>query len=122
MLIKNIKLGWTTTNDIDKARSFFVDKLGLKQTDYNEEFGWLELQTEDSGFTVGVGKKTDKSPYQPGHNIILTMTVDNIESAKKQLEDKGVKFTTDIYEVPGHVKLVDFVDDDGNVYQLVQNI
>ncbi len=115
-----MKLGWTTVNDIDKARSFFVDKLGLRQKDYNEKFGWLELQAEDGGFTLGIGKKTDQSPYQPGHNIILTLTVEDIEAAKKQLEDKGVSFTTEIYEVPGHVKLVDFLDEDGNTYQLAQ--
>jgi len=120
MLIKDMKLGWTTVSDINKARSFFVDKLGLKQTDFNEEFGWLELQAEDKGFTLGIGKKNDQSPYQPGHTIILTMTVDDIASAKKQLEEKGIKFATKIYEVPGHVKLVDFLDDDGNVYQLAQ--
>ena len=122
MLIKDMKLGWTTVGDISKARSFFVDKLGLKQTEFNEEFGWLELQAEDSGFTLGIGTKSDQSPYQPGHNVILTMTVDDIAAAKKQLEEKGVKFATDIYEVPGQVKLVDFLDDDGNVYQLVQSL
>ncbi len=120
MLIKNIKFGWTTVSDIDKARSFFVDKLGLRQTDFYEEAGWLEMQAEDSAFTLAVSKKKEESPYQPGHNIILTMTVDNIEAAKKQLEEKGITFTTEIYEVPGQVKLVDFRDDDNNAYQLVQ--
>lgn len=121
-MIKDIKLGWTTTNDIAKARSFFVDTLGLKETDFNEKFGWLELQAKEGGFTLGIGQKNDHSPYQPGHNTILTFTVDDIKSAKSELEGKGVKFATDIYEVPGHVKLVDFVDNDGNVYQLVQQL
>ena len=54
--------------------------------------------------------------------MILTFTVDDIEAAKKELEEKGVKFKTDIYEVPGHVKLVDFVDEDNNTYQLAQHL
>ena len=123
MLIKNMKLGWTTVSDIDKTRSFFIDKLGLKETDYNADYGWLEVQAEDEGFTLGLGRKNEENmPYQPGHNVILTMEVDDIVAAKKLLEEKGVAFKTDIYEVPGHVKLVDFVDDDNNVYQLVQTL
>ncbi len=123
MLIKNMKLGWTTVSDIDKTRSFFIDKLGHKETDYNADYGWLEVQAEDEGFTLGLGRKNEENmPYQPGHNVILTMEVDDIVAAKKLLEEKGVAFKTDIYEVPGHVKLVDFVDDDNNVYQLVQTL
>ena len=122
MLIKNMELGWTTVSDIDKARTFFVDKLGLRQTRYNKEFGWIELQAEDEGFKLGLGQKNDHSPYQIGHNVILTFTVENIEAAKKELEEKGVEFVTDIYEIPSHVKMADFVDEDGNAFQLAQTL
>jgi len=122
MLLKNMKLGWATVANVEKTRSFMVDKLGLTEVDFNKDFGWLEVQAEDKKFTLGFGGVHQDSPYKPGNNAIITFGVEDIEAAKAELEKKGVIFTTDIYDIPGHVKMADFVDEDKNMYQLAQEL
>lgn len=120
MAIKNIGLSWISISDMRKAREFFVDKLGLKVNTDSAEYGWLELQGKDGGIEFGVGTYAEGCPIQAGHNAVVTFTVDNIEETKKDLESKGVKFMGGIEEIPGHVKMATFADEDGNVFQLAE--
>ena len=120
MAIKSMSLAWISASDMKKAKTFFADKLGLKVTTDSAEYGWLELQGKDGGFTMGVGKADAQNPIKAGQNAVICFDVDNIEETKKELEAKGVKFMGNIEEVPGHVKLATFADEDGNVFQLAQ--
>ncbi len=120
MAIKSIGLAWISTADIKKAKAFFTDKLGLQVTTDSAEYGWLELEGKDGGMTLGVGASTPENPVKAGHNAVVTFTVDDIVATKKDMESKGVAFMGGIEEIPGHVKLATFADEDGNVFQLAQ--
>jgi len=122
MKIKNISLAWIATSDIAKAKSFFGETLGLQVSDDSQDQGWLELRAKDDSFTLGIGAVNDEhqnSPIEPGHNAVITFTVDDIESAKKELEAKEIS-VYDIIEIPGHVKMSFMQDFDGNLFQIVQ--
>jgi len=120
MAIKSMSLAWVTASDIKKAKAFFADTLGLDLTTDSAEHGWLELKGKDGGFTLGVGMSSPECPSKAGQNAVVCLDVDNVEETKKDLESKGVKFLGDIQEVPGHVKLALFADEDGNLFQLAQ--
>lgn len=120
MAIKSMSLAWISTADIKKAKTFFTEKLGLQITTDSAEYGWLELQGKNGGMALGVGTSTPECPIQAGQNAVMTFDVDDIVETKKELESKGVKFLGDIQEVPGHVKLATFTDEDANVFQLAQ--
>lgn len=120
MTIKSSELTWIVVSDIKKAKKFFTEVLGLKLTSAQEDYGWLELEGKDGGAALGVASSCEHCPISPGGNGVVTFTVDNIEETKETLSKKGVKMLGEITEVPGHVKLQLFQDDDNNFFQLVQ--
>ena len=125
MAIRKMSLSWIVSSDISKTKSFFVETLGLQVTNSAEEYGWLEVQGEEGGMILGIGqesKEKENETEKPGSNAVVTMTVDDIVKEKAELEAKGVHFIDEILEVPGHVKMVTFVDPDGNKFQLVQEL
>jgi len=121
MTIKKIELGWITVANLKKSKNFFTD-MGLKLVESQEEWGWMELQGTEGGTLLGVGEASEKNSNKPGHNAVLTFTVDDLVKSKKEMEAKGVKFVDEIMEVPGDVKMVTFVDPDGNNFQLVERL
>lgn len=123
MAIKSIDLAWITVKDMKKAKSFFVETLGMEIAESNENYNWLELKGFKGGMTLGVAEAHDEcSDEKPGSNAVVTLSVDDIVKTKKELELKGVKFVGEILEVPHHVKMVTFLDFDGNKFQLAEDI
>jgi len=123
MSIRRSDLAWITVSDIEKAKKFFVDKLGMKLNVEDATYGWLELSgSEEGGAVLGVGCDDEQNPVKPGHNAIMTFSVDDIVKTKEELEKKGVAFLSPIMKIPGHVKLVLFADEDGNKFQLVEDM
>ena len=108
--------------DLDRARQFYEDKLGLKQVDdFGEGFlfksGDTQLNVYRSEF-AGTNKAT-----------ALTFGVDDIESEVRDLKEKGIFFEKydlegltprgDIYEGEG-MKTAWFKDPDGNILSLIE--
>ena len=108
--------------DLDRARSFYEENLGLKEVD---DFG--------EGFMLKCGA-TRVSVYRSefaGTNkaTALTFDVDDIEGEVKALKEKGVAFEHyelegltpkgDIYEGEG-MKTAWFKDPDGNILSLIE--
>lgn len=123
MAIKRMDLAWITTSDIKKAQKFFTETLGLTELGFASEHGWMEAQGKEGGLVIGIAQdNVEDGESNPGSNAVITFTVDSIEETMKDLQKKGVKFLDDIVEVPGHVKMVSFVDFDGNIFQLVENL
>lgn len=72
--------------DIDVARTFYRDTLGLDVAD--GEMGTLELGA-GNGAKVLVYPKPD---HEPAVFTVLNFPVDDIDRAVDELRDKGVKF------------------------------
>lgn len=109
-----------TVSDIKQAEHLFVNLLGFEKTDDNPEYNWMEFKA-DNGHEIGVGEACDAS-MAAGSNATITINVENIEAAVEYLSSKGINFTADITEIPGHVKLIPFKDDDGNEFFLAQQL
>lgn len=123
MAIKGAYLSWITVKDIQQSKQYFTETLGLTLKDNAAEWGWLELQGKEGGMLLGVGQyNPEYSPIQPGTNGVITFTVDDIITTKHELTAKGVNFIDEITEVPGHIKMVSFKDNDGNMFQLCQTL
>lgn len=120
--VNKMGLSWIVVSDFKKAKKFFTEKVGLKVYSSAEENNWIELGGEESdGALLGICQMDDKE-WPPGQNAVVTLTVDNIEKATADIASKGVKLVGGMIEVPGHVKMQLFVDDDGNKFQLVQDL
>lgn len=123
MAIKSIGMPWITVSDMKKTEEFFKHKLGLSVTSHAPEFGWMEFAGKDGGLSLGTGMYSPEySDQKAGSNAVVCFNVDDIVATKAELEAKGVTFVDEIMEVPGHVKLVTFVDNDGNRFQLAEQL
>jgi len=122
MNLKSMNLAWIVVNDIKKAIKFYTETVGLKLMEFNEQFGWAELEGNEGGARIGLAQVQIKSDddVQPGQNAIPTFTVDSLENAVAELIKKGTKLIGGVKEVPGHVKLQTVSDIDGNRFQLVE--
>ena len=124
MIAKRSDLSWIMVSDIKKAKKFFTEVLGLEVKTDNDEYNWLELAAKDGGSMLGVGQSNSNDECSqgvtPGSNAIVTFTVDNLEATKAEFVKKGVNILGDIMEVPGHVKMLLFTDEDGNKFQICQ--
>ena len=125
MVIKSSELVWISVSDQKKAKKLFVDLLGLKVNEESPEHNWMELAGPDGGALIGVAgpqgeEPEDETSLRPGENAIISLTCENLEETKKRLETGGVNFLGEVMEIPGHVKMAMFTDDDGNKFQIVQ--
>ena len=72
--------------DVEKAREFYGDVLGIKTS---EDYGLLTLHLEDGDRPTLVYPKPD---HTPAAYTILNFQVDDIEQAVDALAAKGVSF------------------------------
>jgi catechol 2,3-dioxygenase-like lactoylglutathione lyase family enzyme len=72
-------------NDVEQARAFYADTLGLEVT---EEHGLLNLHLA-GGTNVLVYPKPD---HEPAGFTVLNFPVDDVEAAVDALTERGVRF------------------------------
>ena len=111
-------------NDLDAARSFYADTLGLQVTDVPEMGGLMRLQL-GSGTQVLVYAKPD---HLPATYTVLNFPVPDVEKAVDELAGRGVQFQR--YENPptdakgimraGGPLIAWFTDPAGNVFSVIQ--
>ncbi|HEV8051813.1 MAG TPA: VOC family protein [Parachlamydiaceae bacterium] len=121
MQTQGIFLSWIVVKDVPKAIQFYTEVAGLKLKEYHKEFGWAEL-SGPSGCLLGIAQENAEESVKAGGNAVITITVDDIETAKTHFAEKGADLIGETLEIPGHVKLQTFVDVDGNTLQLVENL
>lgn len=124
MLSKQTAIPTVAVKNLESAKRFYADKLGLKQIDAEGdevvvyESGGSRLNVYRSQF-AGTNKAT-----------AVTWAVDDVEGEVRALKSKGVAF--EHYDMPGlklqgdlHVaegedmKVAWFKDPDGNIFSLV---
>ena len=76
-------------NDIDKAKEFYGETLGIDIKVLSEEAGLMQLDLEDGNRPTLVYAKDD---LEPGNYTILNFPVDDIDVAVDALSGKGVSF------------------------------
>jgi len=124
MLEKNDAIATLAVKDLNVAKKFYQDTLGLKQV-ANEGDEVLVFQSGKS--TINVYRSRYAGTNQA---TALTWGVDDVESVVKELKTKGVKF--EHYDMPGmklegdvHVhgdmKVAWFKDPDGNILNVVNH-
>ncbi len=110
--------------DLDRARQFYTDKLGLEQVDAEGD----ELVVLKSGDSVVNVYRSDHAGTNEA--TAVTWEVDDIDTEVQSLRSKGVMF--EHYDMPGlalqgdvHVgdgmKVAWFKDPDGNILNIVED-
>ena len=128
MSIKRSDLTWISVSDLKKATHFFSEILGMKISQPDTGFGWVELIGKEGGSLIGLAQMTNKGDphnpvdHSPGMNAVVTFTVDDLDKTIVELSKKGVEIVGDVCEVPGVVKMQFFRDPDGNLFQFCQEL
>lgn len=91
------------SNDIVRAKNFYIKCFGWKFTDYGQEYTAFEGDCIDGGFTYG----------EPINGTILVVLYsDDIETSKNKVISAGGIIVKDIFSFPGG-KRFQFTDLDG---------
>lgn len=119
MNTQGIFLSWIVVKDIKAALKFYTEVVGLNLREYHEQFGWAELSGAD-GTVLGIAQQSPSEAITAGSNAVVTITVKDVQQARKDFQKKNVTLVGDIIEIPGHVKMQTFRDQDGNTFQLCE--
>jgi predicted enzyme related to lactoylglutathione lyase len=110
MKIKAIGFVAVPVTDINRARSFYEEVLGLKASGEMMQGRWIEYDVGDD--TLAIANVSDTwTPSDQGTGAALE--VENFDAAIKRLNDRHVRFATDPFETPCcHMAVIQ--DPDGN--------
>ncbi len=103
--------------DMEASIRFYEDVVGFKLQYKIDDMGWCELTT--SVPQVNLGLSQVEKPETTMH-VTPTFGVENIDRARKVLEERGARFDGETMELPGMVKLATFFDLDGNPIKLFE--
>jgi catechol 2,3-dioxygenase-like lactoylglutathione lyase family enzyme len=123
MLTSGKLMGFVPTKDYDRARAFYVDKLGFEFLSLDQ----FALAVRAGEHMIRISKMPNFTPLQ---GTILGWEVENIESVVAWLKQRGVSvekypFIQDqesgIWTAPGGARVAWFKDPDGNVLGVSQH-
>ena len=115
-------------SDLERARTFYEDTLGLTRSPGEEEKGVLGFRTGDTGLIV---YQSDYAGTNKANAVVWQMKGDLVETVN-HLRAKGVTFERydfpgmewrdGVHEGDGGVKLAWFKDPDGNILHLIEGM
>ena len=108
-----IKLIAVPVSGVDRAKAFYVEKVGFKADhdhQVNETLRFVQLTPPGSACSISIG--TGFTQMKPGSIEGLQMVVPDIEKAHTELTERGVA-VSEIEDMPWG-KFVYFSDPDGN--------
>lgn len=110
----DVMLAWYPVKDMEKAKKFYGQTLGLKKT--FEMPGWAEFAAAEGA--VGIGLNANPLNADDGGTVVLRVA--DLDAARKELAGRGVELEGKIDEIPGVVRIATFRDPSGNKLQLAQ--
>lgn len=105
-------------SDLDAAIDWYQEILGFELQYRLDNIGWCELKSPVAN--VSVGLSAVESPNPGG--ATPTFGVQDMQSAKASLQEKGVQIDGDIVTIEGMVSLLTFYDKDDNSLMLYQDL
>jgi catechol 2,3-dioxygenase-like lactoylglutathione lyase family enzyme len=75
------------SQDTERSRRFYVETLGLRP----DERSWNEFWVGDTCFAIWEPARWG-AEFEPQHNGIALLHVDDVAAARAELEQKGVEF------------------------------
>jgi predicted enzyme related to lactoylglutathione lyase len=102
------------SQDAERARTFYVETLGLRPDDRSR----FEFWAGDTCFGIWEPEKMGMT-FAPQKNAHPALQVEDIEAARGELEGKGVVFAGETFDT-GVCHMALFTDPDGNDLMLHQ--
>jgi catechol 2,3-dioxygenase-like lactoylglutathione lyase family enzyme len=106
-------------SDIDRAKSFYVDKVGFNDDhdhQFSEEIRFVQLTPPGSGCSISF--TTGAHEMEPGSLEGLQLVVEDADAVHAELKGRGVD-VSDVQDMPWG-RMVFFNDPDGNGWAVQQ--
>jgi catechol 2,3-dioxygenase-like lactoylglutathione lyase family enzyme len=100
------------SRDAERARTFYVDTLGLRPDDS----GHFEFWAGQTCFAIWEPEKAGM-PFSPQTAAHIALHVDDVAAARTALEEQGITFNGDTFDT-GVCHMALFSDPDGNSLML----
>lgn len=110
-----IEVIFVPVTDVDRAKDFYVNKLGfVADHDHTVKEGlrFVQLTPEGSGCSIAIGEGITE--MKPGTMQGIMMVVDDVRAVKRELEEKGVEMSAIDEQQWGTFTY--FADPDGNAW------
>lgn len=114
-----IELIFVPVTDVDRAKAFYVDRLGFSadfDQQVNENLRFVQATPPGSACSIAFG--TGISDMEPGSQRGIQVVVPDADAARQHLLDNDVE-ATEVDEQPWG-RFVFFSDPDGNAWALQQ--
>jgi catechol 2,3-dioxygenase-like lactoylglutathione lyase family enzyme len=103
------------TRDFEQAETFYGDVLGLERS---KQWGSMPAREFETGSLTLALMQSDAFGIEFAHHSHpVALHVDDVEAARKELEEKGVEFAADTMD-SGVCHMAYFRDPDGNALML----
>jgi len=107
-VIKGVDFVAVPSTDWQRSRAFYVDTLGLR----SDETGDAEFWVGDTCFGI-YEPASFGLEFAPQKNAHIALHVDDVATARADLESKGIEFNGDTFDT-GVCHMAFFTDPDGN--------
>jgi predicted enzyme related to lactoylglutathione lyase len=112
-LLRGVAVVWMPVVDIERAKSFYRDTLGLQIT--NEDGEWAEVDA--NGLTIGLNGREPSGAGATGGAVVTFQPEGSLEETVSSLKEQGVEVPAEISEHPWG-RVATFKDSEGNDLQL----
>ena|SRR5215210_683653 len=115
-LVTGVDFVSVPTRDLEAAVGFYGETLGLPRSVYMPDRHFAEFETGNLTLTVIDPQRMGIGDFEP-HSSAIALHVDDVESARATLEERGVSFHGDIFDT-GVCHMAFLSDLDGNALML----
>jgi|SRR5215208_1278600 len=105
---------WYRVRDLDAARAFYRDALGLAEVESNAAERWVTLLRGQTEIGLAEGEPEPEGP-------VALIDVDDVRGEAERLRALGVDVGT-VLELHAEIRLLDVFDPDGNRVQLAEEL
>lgn len=102
-------------SDMERAKSFYIDKLGFSQGD--EMSPGIMLNASDLTIYLEPGRESQKREMLKHPEISLCLSTESVKDAYEKLKDAGVAVVSDYVEFASTFAMFRVADPDGNTIE-----
>ncbi|MDQ3387487.1 MAG: VOC family protein [Actinomycetota bacterium] len=114
-MLKGVAVVWMPVQDIERAKGFYKDTLGLELT--KEDGDWAEVDA--NGLTLGLNGREPSGASADGGPVVTFQPENSLEETVDSLKGAGVEVPAGISEHPWG-RVATFKDSEGNDVQLYE--
>ena len=114
-MLKGVAVVWMPVKDIERAKGFYRDTLGLELT--KEDGDWAEVDA--NGLTIGLNGREPSGANGEGGPVVTFQPEGSLEETVQSLNGAGVEVPAGISEHPWG-RVATFKDSEGNDVQLYE--